>query len=402
MKSMKGCPSFRRLSHATVAGADDALRAHLAACIECRRVTQRIATLAETSRELPWEPSPPGRARKMEAAILAGIPEPRPRGGRSLVPWAFGAGLSAAAAAALLVVALQPPARPAPPNRIHASPAARFAHITRHPVHAGAPSSEVVELVDGSVSIEVEALRPDQRFLVVTSDAEVEVRGTRFEVVADEGKLLRVSVQEGKVEVRRGGASRLLLPGDRWERPPEVAAVVAADPPEEATPFAAPAGTDSAALAPKQRQRPIAPRLQGSPPVSAGRDETDEVPTLGERAFASGWKALREGDAEAAAGRFAEVSELGGDDDLQGDAAFWRIVALARSGAEGAAEKEMETFLRLHPTADRAGEVALMLGLRRLAAGDREEARALFERAVRTSSEPTKGRAQEALRGLEE
>jgi len=79
------------------------------------------------------------------------------------------------------------------------------------------------ELAAGSVTAKVAKLGPGQRFLVSTPDAEVEVKGTRFEVaIAPEpapcGQRLRtrVTVQEGVVAVRAGATTLRLGPGSHW------------------------------------------------------------------------------------------------------------------------------------------------------------------------------------------
>lgn len=76
-------------------------------------------------------------------------------------------------------------------------------------------------LARGSVHLEVAKLKVGQRFLLNTVDAEVEVRGTVFDVVvldAVEGcdQRTRVSVQEGVVEVRSAAELVTLHGGDVW------------------------------------------------------------------------------------------------------------------------------------------------------------------------------------------
>jgi hypothetical protein len=77
----------------------------------------------------------------------------------------------------------------------------------------------------GAVHLHVAKLTAGQRFLVETPDAEVEVRGTVFNVaVADDqtactGSHTRVSVEQGIVEVRSGGRRHVLLAGQSWPPP---------------------------------------------------------------------------------------------------------------------------------------------------------------------------------------
>ncbi len=71
---------------------------------------------------------------------------------------------------------------------------------------------------DGTVTVEVDRLQPGERFRIVTGDAEVEVRGTAFDVTAAGDRLRSVRVMHGSVEVRpAGGSVRILSPGQAWE-----------------------------------------------------------------------------------------------------------------------------------------------------------------------------------------
>ncbi len=77
-------------------------------------------------------------------------------------------------------------------------------------------------LVHGTAHLTVAKLTAGQRFIVDTDDAEVEVRGTVFDVAVrppTEGCLARtaVSVTEGAVEVRSHGGRLVLHPGETWE-----------------------------------------------------------------------------------------------------------------------------------------------------------------------------------------
>jgi hypothetical protein len=80
-------------------------------------------------------------------------------------------------------------------------------------------------LDEGRVRAEVAKLGPGARFIIATPDAEVEVRGTRFEVSlapeaegSDCGFPVRthVSVDEGVVVVRAGGREARVAAGEQW------------------------------------------------------------------------------------------------------------------------------------------------------------------------------------------
>ncbi len=79
------------------------------------------------------------------------------------------------------------------------------------------------ELAAGSIHADVAKLAPDERFLVRTADAEIEVRGTSFDVsrvVADascgDGTTTRVAVREGTVLVRSRGTEALVHANEVW------------------------------------------------------------------------------------------------------------------------------------------------------------------------------------------
>lgn len=84
-------------------------------------------------------------------------------------------------------------------------------------------ASEQLRLDSGSIDLHVAKQAPDERFLVRTPDADVEVRGTRFRVSiapADAscggGTVTRVAVFEGVVVVRHAGSEARLAAGDQW------------------------------------------------------------------------------------------------------------------------------------------------------------------------------------------
>jgi hypothetical protein len=94
------------------------------------------------------------------------------------------------------------------------------------------------ELARGNLAAKVAKLAPGQRFIVTTPDAEVEVKGTRFEVSVgpepspcDPAVRTRVDVHEGVVTVRYASTELRVEAGRRWpDCQPRV--VVPGPPPE--------------------------------------------------------------------------------------------------------------------------------------------------------------------------
>jgi hypothetical protein len=82
----------------------------------------------------------------------------------------------------------------------------------------GTAALEVIALERGRVHLEVKKLGDARRFHVITPDANVEVRGTSFDVALRPGASPQtcVAVQKGLVLVSAGLKSRLLARGESW------------------------------------------------------------------------------------------------------------------------------------------------------------------------------------------
>jgi hypothetical protein len=89
-----------------------------------------------------------------------------------------------------------------------------------------ARSTQRLHLAAGSMHLDVAKLRAGERFLVRTGDAEIEVRGTSFQVVAaasidpscEDRTTTRVTVREGIVSVRAGASEARVGAGEAWPR----------------------------------------------------------------------------------------------------------------------------------------------------------------------------------------
>jgi hypothetical protein len=150
-----------------------------------------------------------------------------------------------------------------------------------------------LRLASGDVSVHVAKLGADERFVIVTPDAEVEVRGTRFRVAiappggACGGTATRVAVDEGVVVVRASGRTTRLPAGARW--PSDCG-------PEP--PAAAPSPPSGRSAGAAKR-----PSKGASPSRAPARDEVSAPSTLATQndLFGAALKAERAGDLRAAA-----------------------------------------------------------------------------------------------------
>ncbi len=182
----------------------------------------------------------------------------------------------------------------------------------------------------GRASASVRPLAPGQRFVLATEDAEVEVRGTRFEVestqvdaACDVATATRVVVMEGTVMVRHGADQVTLEAPAHW---PSCERVEATAPPE--------AEAEAA--------------VEPAPPAPAARPSLARVPRA----------------------RSVELAEL--------NARYREALGLRRRGDVKAAVSAFEAFAERYPHSQLA-EAALVEALRLHAKSDPERARAAAE-----------------------
>jgi ferric-dicitrate binding protein FerR (iron transport regulator) len=90
-------------------------------------------------------------------------------------------------------------------------------------VFASAGPHVVFELSSGAIHADVAKLQPNERFILRTGDAEVEVHGTSFDVLrvtpdpsCGNGTSTRVNVREGVVAVRAGGVETFVRANESW------------------------------------------------------------------------------------------------------------------------------------------------------------------------------------------
>jgi hypothetical protein len=314
----------------------------------------------------------------MRTALLA-TPELPRRRARHVVRGAWVAAIAAAAAIAIWIGRSPEPeaVRVEPPRlSIHAAGIADYTTV----------SSELVRLRDGTITLDVEPLRPGERFRVVVGDGEVEVRGTSFEVAATSDHLIGVRVMRGRVEVRRAGAATMVLdPGQSWH----VQVAVVTPPPVVPAPVVpAPVPPAPPHVVTRPAPRVVAPE---PPPV---RHSPEEV------TYNDAWDAMRAGDFRAAATGFARVHALAPAGTLADDAAFWQSVALARGGRAAEAILAFRAMVDDYPASPRVGEASAMLGWLLVDAHQLDEAARYFQAAVTDPVETVRASARKGLDAL--
>jgi len=370
-----------------------ALRSHAAGCVHCTRELDALdAVIARTrddgSRPLAADRSERLRARVLESARRA--PRASPSHWR---PIAAAFGIAAVVAVSVSVgrgtreepqAAIEPVARTtqsiAPPRAsmhgtVRASAGAHFTRVSEEP-------DEIVRLLEGSITVSVTPLGAGERFRVIVGDAEVEVRGTAFDVSATGDHLSAVDVFHGRVEVRVEGREPILLEaGERWARADEESPV-----------------HEAIVTTPRTRER------SHSDPTVSEPDTLATAPLApawtAASGFEVGWNALAAGDAASAATAFGEVVTRAPRDPLAEDASFWRGVALARAGRSSDARDALDAFVHGYPSSPRTNEAAVMLGWLLVDEGEIDRARAMFTRGTRDPSERVRASAERGLAAL--
>lgn len=402
------CPSPVALGRELSTGASAGTLAHLDVCERCAELWASISLVASRASDLPEPDLSNQDVAAVRAAVLGSAAKASSR--RRIARRAIRFGTAVAAAVALLAltgylsfglsasdageaaaarasVATRPEAVPRHRATVHP-------HTGAEQIAVGAQPDEIVRLSGGTITVEVAPLGPGERFRVITGDAEIEVRGTVFDVTAAGDLLVAVNVISGEVVVRPAGAGEVVLAaGDRWSRPsdrePKRAAHLDA---REERPGTAGAGR------PFEPPVPEPSSNDGEPPIG-GATAAAQPGNPQQQAFEEGWRALRSGktlDAAAAFGRAAA-----GVDPIAEDAAFWEAVALSRAGAQDRARGALQEFVARFPGSTRAGEAGTMLGWMLLEAGLPQEAAARFRSALGDPSPRVRSSASKGLEAAE-
>lgn len=185
------------------------------------------------------------------------------------------------------------------------------------------PTEERVELVEGTLHLNVRRTRDQRRVIVVVPDGEIEDIGTSFDVSVERGRTSSVHVSEGRVVVHAVGRDAVdVAAGSTWEapQPPSPVDVVAAPPPTVVVSDERRHGANDAS---RSQRAPVVARAAVAAPAT--RVDPGSTPAASEA-----------------------------DDE---DAAYLNVVALAREGRNEEARIAAKTYLRKYPNGFRRVEV---------------------------------------------
>lgn len=408
------CPTREELGRGLRRGEPHALQQHVQDCATCTHEVDALSRLGELARAMP-SPREQGRDLEESRAQLLALAEAlsAPRARHRHLPRTVALAVPLLLAAAIALVAWTSSSRsagqrlaiamrvvPAPPPVARVVEAVRRGTVRAEPgasyAWSGSQPDEQVRLHDGAVHVEVSPLHAGERFRVIVGDAEVEVRGTAFDVVVIADRLIAVHVSHGRVEVRHTGDPAVMLEaGARWDGGTH--AVPAGVPPIAA---AAPAHLHAERPASESATavlEPVAPTAGGPTPSAPTPAGPSTSPM--ERAFQEGIASLRDGDPAAAALAFQRAMLTPGGALLE-DARFWLAVARARNGQPLLAIHAFEDFLDRHPRSLRAGKASAMLGWLLLHERDVGGAERRFRAALTDGSEAVRASARAGLAAL--
>jgi hypothetical protein len=375
---MNRCPTPVELERAYWTQGD-AARVHALACARCTAELAEIESLVAAGRAIEAQPQNAERREEIRTTLLARDPVKKVE--RRRVRWWQLAPVAAAAAAAVVWFAW--------PRGEGGEPALAgrrgtvMAHGDAHYMLMSPQPDEIVRLVDGTLTVQVEPLARGERFRVVTAGGEVEVVGTAFDVTAEGDRLVGVRVMHGVVRVKGADGHLLVLEaGQVWRATAMSGAVLIGPPaPEPVAP------QPSTAPRARQIQTQIDP-----PPPAPGRSE-------GQKAFDEGWSALRAERFDEASGAFARAAATG-TGRMAEDAGYWQAVSLARAGQSARAARAFESFLGAWPSSTRAGEASAMLGWILFDSRDYPGAARRFRAAVKDPSARVRKSAADGLTAI--
>ena len=392
------CPSTRSLSRESSGGwgtwRSARIRDHLQSCASCWAEWVSIKRLADLTRALPIAVCPPEEIEAVRTALLVDSRPARPRS--TLRPiWLCAPAAALAIFGAFWLLHGRERALDQFAGRRPDTPSSPLPELHRGIVHAGAAAvfsvvegqpDEIVRLREGQLTVEVEPLAMAERFRVMTRDAEIEVKGTVFSVVAQDDRLMSVSVVRGLVVVRAQGKDPVTLgPNEQWEL------LAAGDHISSGHPRR---WLDRRIVLRRSAQttlRTPVPPSSISEPMSLSPAET---------AFADGWQALRAHRLPDAVSAFARAVAVAGDQPLAEDAWFWMAVCQARIPRHEEARSSLAAFIDRFPRSPRIGEAAAMLGWILMDQGDLDGASRRFATATRDPGGAVRKSANEGLRAV--
>jgi hypothetical protein len=221
-------------------------------------------------------------------------------------------------------------------------------------------------LVRGAAHLVVAKLSNGQRFVVDTEDAEVEVRGTVFDVAVKMGpaecpRRTAVAVTEGAVAVRARGKTVVLRPGDSWEGECLAAGRSADASRASAPPVRSVRKAPVAPLAPAAASGSEVIASAPEPPAAVVKEDVAESSLTEQNdLYAAATVARKHGDAARALGLYDRLLERFPRGPLAESAGVERIRLLKRVSLERA-QADARRHLSRYPNGYASAELKALL-----------------------------------------
>jgi hypothetical protein len=218
-------------------------------------------------------------------------------------------------------------------------------------------------LVRGAAHLVVAKLSGGQRFVVDTEDAEVEVRGTVFDVAVKSGsaecrRRTVVTVSEGAVEVRSRGKTIALHAGDIWEGECSTTGKVRADASRAPAPIRPASKAPVTPTVAADAQGVVS--VEASPAPAPANDVAESSLTEQNDLYAAATVARKQGDTSRALGFYDRLLERFPRSPLAESAGVERIRLLKRVSPVRAQE-EARRHLSRYPSGYASAELKALL-----------------------------------------
>jgi TolA-binding protein len=210
----------------------------------------------------------------------------------------------------------------------------------------------------GRLRAQVEKLTPGERFVVELPGAEVEVKGTKFELVArrdcSEGSQAEVRVEEGVVEVRVGAMRLRLGPGQQWRA--ECGAAPGASEPSASAPVPSAEEHEPAEM----NERSARAKPSRAPDPERGSSELGSSLPEQNALFSAATEARRRGELDTALELYSELARRFPSSALTESALLARVRLLV-TRAPTRARIEARLFLERYPDSAARAELQSLL-----------------------------------------
>ncbi len=334
---MKPCTRRREVERWIRQGAlsemPSAVQSHIEECSACAASVEEVTeTRAWFDDDVPFALSDTS-ASEMRFRLEAAARESRLEPNTSRIsPYGYAA-FAAFAAAAVALLVLRPWVSISPTDKHAPTPLAQVSAEPGVAIEESKAPHEAYRLENGTAQFDVRSLQEGESFTVRVGDEAVHVRGTSYQVEAEDGRLMAVRVREGVVEVALDGVPNPILEaGESWERPIE-------DSVEPTT-------------------QVLIPHIE--PRVEPRVDPAPRSPSF-DALFRRAWSLHQSAHSAAAAAAFDRLLRHPDIGAREPDVLFWSAQSHFARGNEARARAHLQRLVTRYPSSNRAPDARRQL-----------------------------------------